>query len=168
MYFNIARHLPRCSDLIGQWASEKCVPDVTPVRDRGCSQGCLAFVAELRIFLTAWPMASRSMPNSLSSSSGFPLQGTWPTASRCTVISGSLTTAEHTASPRPPAESHENQKHLPFKLWKVWNEYLIMNENCAAGKSVKILWTVRLLKHLIFIMTFLCRQTQHKCIMGTK
>lgn len=68
----------------------------------------LALVELLSTLWTAWTMASRSMPKSRSSSWGLPLRGTWETARRCTVKPVSFTTAEHTASPRPPEGEKED------------------------------------------------------------
>lgn len=62
----------------------------------------LALEEPLRALCTACTMASRSMPKTRSSSWGLPLRGTWETARRCTEKPVSLTTAELTASPRPP------------------------------------------------------------------
>lgn len=65
----------------------------------------LALAELLSNLRTAWAMPSRSMPKIRSSSWGLPLRGTWETARRWTVKPVSFTTAEHTASPRPPEES---------------------------------------------------------------
>lgn len=81
----------------------------------GQGRSYLALVELLSILRTAWAMASRSMPEILSSSCGLPLRGTWDTARRCRLKPDWLTIAEHSASPRPPAEQQ-------FITWQSWRE----------------------------------------------
>lgn len=70
----------------------------------------LALEEPLRALCTACTMASRSMPKTRSSSWGLPLRGTWLTARRCTEKPVSLTTAELTASPRPPGRRRRRKR----------------------------------------------------------
>lgn len=84
----------------------------------------LALAEPLRALWTACTMASRSMPKIRSSSWGLPLRGTWETARRCTVKPVSFTTAEHTASPRPPGGAEREAVRASRISPQIWPQLL--------------------------------------------